>query len=116
MRALTLRLGPENRVRLQLLAQCARDKGTLVRFLCYTGLRWGEAVALHVRDIDQYKRRISVVENAVRVGGMIIVGTPKSHHARRAPVPTFLMTELVAIMRDRKGEALVFGDGVRHLN
>lgn len=61
----------------ELLAQCAKDKGTLVRFLCYTGLRWGEVVALHVRDVDQYKRRISVVENAVRVGGKIIVGTPK---------------------------------------
>lgn len=100
----------------ELLAQCAKDRGTLVRFLCYTGLRWGEAVALHVRDVDQYKRRISVVENAVRVGGKIIVGTPKSHHARRVPVPSFLMAELVAMTRDRKGEALVFGDGVRHLN
>lgn len=100
----------------ELLAQCAKDKGTLVRFLCYTGLRWGEAVALHVRDVDQYKRRISVVENAVRVGGRIIVGTPKSHHARRVPVPTFLMAELIAMTRDRKGDALVFGDGVRFLN
>lgn len=99
----------------ELLAQCARDKGTLVRFLCYTGLRWGEAVALRVREVDQMKRRVSVVENAVRVGGKIIVGTPKSHHARRVPVPAFLAYELAVLSRGRAGGDLVFGDGKQHL-
>ena len=38
----------------ELLARCANDNGTLVRFLAYTGLRWGEAVALHVREIGLF--------------------------------------------------------------
>jgi integrase len=100
----------------ELLAQCANDKGALVRFLAYTGLRWGEAVALHVRDVDFGRRRVSVVENAVRVGGRIIVGTPKSHHARRVPIPPFLAGELAEQCRGKSASALVFGDGVHHLN
>ena len=100
----------------ELLAQCAKEKGSLVRFLCYTGLRWGEAVALHVRDVDFDRRRVSVVENAVRVGGRIIVGTPKSHHARRVPIPTFLAMELAEVCRGRGAGALLFGDGLRYLN
>jgi integrase len=100
----------------ELLARSANDKGTLVRFLSYTGLRWGEAVALHVREIDFGRRRVSVVENAVRVGGRIIVGTPKSHHARRVPIPPFLAAELAELARGRSAGALIFGDGVHHLN
>lgn len=100
----------------ELLARCANDKGTLVRFLAYTGLRWGEAVALHVREVDFGRRRVSVVENAVRVGGRIIVGTPKSHHARRVPIPPFLAAELAELVRGRSAGALVFGDGEHHLN
>ncbi len=100
----------------ELLASSAKDKGVLVRLLCYTGLRWGEAIALHVRDVEFDRRRVSVIENAVRVGGRIIVGTPKSHHARRVPIPTFLMEELAELTRERGAAALVFGDGVHHLN
>lgn len=100
----------------ELLARSANDKGTLVRFLAYTGLRWGEAVALHVREVDFGRRRVSVVENAVRVGGRIIVGTPKSDRARRVPIPPFLAAELAELVRGRSAGALVFGDGVRHLN
>ena len=61
------------------------------------------------------KRRVSVVENAVRVGGKIIVGTPKSHHARRVPVPAFLAYELAVLNRGRVGGDLVFGDGKQYL-
>ncbi|GAA4736391.1 site-specific integrase [Amnibacterium soli] len=100
----------------EMLARYANDKGTLVRFLAYTGLRWGEAVALHVRDVDFGRRRVSVVENAVRVGGRIIVGTPKSHHARRVPIPPFLAAELAERCRGKSSSALVFGDGIHHLN
>ena len=36
--------------------------------LAYTGLRWGEAVGLRVRDLDMLRRRATVSENAVQVG------------------------------------------------
>jgi integrase len=89
-------------------------QGTLVRFLACTGLRWGEVVALHVREVDS-RRRVSIVEKPMPVGGRI-VGTPKPHHARRVPIPPFLAGELAEQCRGKSASALVFGDGVRHLN
>lgn len=69
------------------LATESRDHGTLVRLLAYTGLRWGEAVALRIDNIDIERRRLQVDENAVMVGGDIVVGTPKTHKRRSCPVP-----------------------------
>ena len=83
----------------ELLARGAGEKGALVRFLCYTGLRWGEATALLVRDLDLSGGRVTVVENAVRVNGRIVVGTPKSHPARAVPIPPFLIEELRTSVR-----------------
>ncbi|WP_375406804.1 tyrosine-type recombinase/integrase [uncultured Amnibacterium sp.] len=40
----------------------------------------------------------------------------KSHHARRVPIPPFLAAELAEQIRGRSAGALVFGDGVHHLN
>ena len=42
--------------------------GALVLTLAYTGLRWGEAVGMRVRDLDMLRHRAAVVENAVQVG------------------------------------------------
>ncbi|TAJ48955.1 MAG: site-specific integrase [Herbiconiux sp.] len=99
----------------ELLASSANDRGTLVRFLAYTGLRWGEATALRVRDLDTLRRRANVRENAVRVRGRIIVGTPKSHEARSVPYPAFLSESLAQLCEGKRFDQLVFGDGVNHL-
>lgn len=42
------------------LADECGDSRTLVLFLAYTGLRWGEAAALRVRDVDFTRRRVEV--------------------------------------------------------
>lgn len=97
------------------LAGLTDEHGTLVRFLAYTGLRWGEATALRVRDMDFLRRRAAVSENAVRVGGQIVVGTPKTHHARSVPWPEFLSTELARLCEGKARDALVFGNGLSHL-
>jgi integrase len=99
----------------EVLARCAGGKDTLVRFLCYTGLRWGEATALRVRDLDLARGRVTVAENAVRVNGHIIVGTPKSHHSRSVPVPLFLIGELEERCAGRSENELVFGNGGAYL-
>lgn len=101
---------------IKLLARSANGKGTLVRFLAYTGPRCGEAFALQVRDVDFGQRRVSFIENAVRVGDCIVVGTPKPHHTRRVPILPFPATELAEQVRGRSAGSLVFGDDVRHLN
>jgi len=43
--------------------------GSLVLLLGTAGMRWGEAAALRVGDIDCLKRRVTLHENAVTVGG-----------------------------------------------
>ncbi|CAN5180400.1 site-specific integrase [soil metagenome] len=95
----------------QLLANESRSNGTLVTFLSYTGLRWGEAVGLRVRSVDFARRRILVRANAVNVRGEIIPGTPKSHESRSVPFPAFLEDSLRDLCRDKDGAELVFGNG-----
>lgn len=97
------------------LATESKDKATLVRTLAYTGLRWGEATGLRVRDVDQVRHRFNVTLNAVDVGGRIIVGTPKTHASRSVPYPEFLYSEISTAAAEKPLDALLFGDGLDHL-
>lgn len=94
----------------ELLALSARDPA-LVRFLAYTGLRWGEATGLRVRHLDLARRRARIEENAVLVGNTVLIGTPKSHRHRSIPIPRFLIDTLALRARTRGQDAYVFGDG-----
>jgi integrase len=87
----------------------------VVYFLAYTGLRWGEATGLRVRDVDTARRRFRVHENAVLVNGHLHTGTPKSHAVRSVPYPEFLAPSLQASMLGKSPDELVFGDGTNHL-
>lgn len=80
----------------------------LVLLLGYTGLRWGEAVGLRVRDVDFTRRRINVERNAVEVGSRIDVGTPKSHKKRTVPFPAFLDPMLAGHTQGKGSEDLMF--------
>ena len=51
------------------LSAAARPWRVFVLLLGYTGLRWGEATALRVRDIDLGRRRIDVRRAFSDVGG-----------------------------------------------
>lgn len=101
-------------VQVEALANEARSHGTLVRLLAYTGLRWGEAVALRVDSVDPVRRRLQIDENAVMVGGDLIVGTPKTHKRRSVPFPAFLVEPLNELCAGKPSRALVFGDGEIH--
>ncbi len=92
----------------QRLARAAGDRRTLVLVLAYTGIRWAEATALRVSDLDFPQRRLHVVMNAVEVHGEIHVGTPKSNRARVVPVPAFVMEDLRRLTDGRTGKELVF--------
>ncbi|KAA8939262.1 site-specific integrase, partial [Mycobacterium sp.] len=87
----------------------------LVLTLAYCGLRWGEAVALRVRDVEFLRRRLNVSENAVQIDSHHVVGPTKGREARSVPVPAFVLNELAAQCQGRGPDALVFGDGVRYL-
>lgn len=76
--------------------------------LAYTGLRWGEATALRVCDIDFDRRRIDVRRAFSDVGGRIVLGTPKSHQFRTVPIPRFVAVELAAAVEGKRPDELVF--------
>ncbi|GAA2533230.1 hypothetical protein GCM10009860_11600 [Microbacterium mitrae] len=88
---------------------------TLVLFLAYTGLRWGEATALRVKHVDALRRRVNVEENAVMVGAVVHVGTPKTHETRSVPYPAFLALQIAKLCEGKSRDDLVFGDGLTHM-
>lgn len=111
---------PKSRVYLthaqvELLALSADDKDSLIRLLAYTGLRWGEAIGIRVGKVDFLRRRVQIDENAVRVGGRIVVGTPKTHERRSVPFPIFLAEPLSALSLGKSRDDLIFGNGAIHL-
>jgi integrase len=82
---------------------------TLVFVLGYCGLRFGEATALRVSDVDVTTRRIRVRRSVtyVRKTGLV-EGPTKNHTARTVPVPAFLARLLETEIADQDGGALVF--------
>lgn len=70
---------------------------TLVRFLAYTGLRWGEVTALRVRNVDTAKRRLTIREAVAEVNGKHILGSVKSHERRIVAYPDFLDPEIAQV-------------------
>lgn len=80
----------------------------LVLVLAYCGLRWGEATALKVKHLDMLRRRFMIEENAVQVGSVIEVGTPKNHKKRTVPFPKFLAERLAEQCAGKGREDLVF--------
>lgn len=98
------------------LAEESGQHRTLVYLLAYCGLRWGEAIALRVHDIDFLRRRISIHESATQVGAHHEVGPTKSWETRSVPVPQFVIDELSAQCTSKARGDLVFpGNDGRYL-
>lgn len=91
------------------LADAVERDGTVVRFLAYTGLRWGEMAALRVQDFDMLRRRVNV-SRAVTESGGLQWSTPKTWERRSVPFPAALANELAALMVDKSRDDLVFQD------
>ena len=70
------------------------DAGAVVFFLAWSGLRWGEAVALRWEGVDTERRRVEVKASATEVSGRLEWGTPKTHETRTVIVPRFVMDRL----------------------
>jgi integrase len=82
---------------------------TLVLVLGYCGLRFGEATALRVANLDLKARRIRVSRSVtyVRKTGLV-EGETKNHTSRTVPVPMFLARLLETEIADKDGSTLVF--------
>ncbi|WP_224760539.1 site-specific integrase [Salinibacterium sp. ZJ450] len=77
----------------------------LIRFLAYTGLRWGEATALRVRNIDVARRRVNIREAVAEVNGKHILGGVKSHERRTVAFPDFLDADVAAACTGKTHDA-----------
>jgi integrase len=82
---------------------------TLILLLGYCGLRFGEAAALRVADVDVAARRIRVIRSVTYVRKIgLVEGPTKNHGSRTVPVPAFLAKLLMTEMNGREKRALVF--------
>jgi integrase len=90
------------------LADESGEYRALLLTLAYTSIRWGEAIALRVRDVEFLRRRLSVHENAVQLGVDHAVGTTKGRVARSVPAPEFVLDALSVQCRDKGPVDLVF--------
>lgn len=92
------------------LADESGDVGAMVRFLAYTGLRFGECIALRVADVDTVRRRVVVSKSITHVQrrGHVEGGT-KTHQRRAVPIlTTALNNELAALVADRDPSEYLF--------
>jgi integrase len=81
---------------------------TVILFLAYTGLRWGEMAALKVGSFDMLRRRVNIAEAVAEVRGQLVWDTPKSHERRSVPFPAFLAEPLAVLMQGRGRDDLMF--------
>jgi len=79
-----------------------------VRFLAYTGLRWGEETGLTVADVEVSRRRLNISSNAVIVNGHVIVGAPKTHERCTVVHSTFLDAAVAHAVMLKRPDELIF--------
>lgn len=82
----------------------------LTLLLGYTGLRWGEAVALQASAVDYQRRRLHVHRTYGEAGGSTYAETPKDHEARWVPFPPFLADELRKLTEGKASGADLFSN------
>ena len=94
-----------------LVVEC-EPYGLAVRFLAYTGLRWGEMAALRVRDVDPLRRRMHIARSVTEDNGRLIFDTTKTGEERTVPLPPFLAEQVAAAAAGKGPDDLVF-EGTR---
>jgi integrase len=90
------------------LADESKRYRSLVLLLGVGGLRWGEAAALRVSDVDFLRRRIELHRNAVQVGTKVIVGTLKSNQNRTIVLPKFVIDALAVTAKGKDRDDLLW--------
>ena len=89
---------------------------SLVLLLGVGGLRWGEAAALRVSDIDFLRRRVELHRNAVMVGRQTFVGTLKSNKNRTVVLPAFVIDALAQTAEGKGRDELLWPSADRLLS
>lgn len=88
-----------------------RDR-TLVLLLAWTGLRFGEAIALRRADVLLPRPRLSVSRSVSEVAGTRYIKGTKTHETRKVAMPPFVSGIVASYMRDLVGgrDSLLFPD------
>jgi integrase len=90
------------------LANEAGRYRSLVLLLGVGGLRWGEAAALRVSDVDFLRRRVELTRNAVAVSGTTVVGTLKGGKDRTVALPAFVIDAIAESCQGRGRDDLIW--------
>ena len=91
----------------RLVDECG-DQGDLIYLLGTSGVRFGEAVALRVKDVDFLRRRINIARNAVTVKQDVIIGTPKTGEERTVAVAEDVLAALSVRCRGKSRNDLLW--------
>ena len=100
-------------VQLEALVEQSGDMGDLVALLGTTGLRYGEATALRVGDVDFLRRRVRVERNVRHTKDGPVYGTPKSGERRTVAITAWVAEKLERRTRGKAKDDLLWtaGDG-----
>jgi integrase len=88
------------------LAECT-EPSLLTLVMGYCGLRFGEAIALRAKDVQNHTTTVRASVTKVAGKGHV-EDTTKTHRTRWVPVPAFFWGELSNRAGSRKPDALVF--------
>lgn len=96
----------------ELVKQCG-DMGDLVALLGTSGLRYGEATALRVGDVDFLRRRVRVERNVRMMKDGPVYGTPKTGERRTVAITAWVAGLLERRTRGKAKDDLLWaaGDG-----
>lgn len=90
------------------LAKACGTDGLVVRFLAYTGLRWGEMAALTLGAVDLKRKRLDIDRTVSEADGRLIWKAPKDYERRSVPFPDFIADELAPLLSGKVGDDLLF--------
>lgn len=90
------------------VADAARWRKPIVLTLGLCGMRWGELVALRVRDVDLERGRMHIRGSATQVRGKVIYGDTKGGESRVVMFPDALRPLLKEQMEGREPDDLLF--------
>lgn len=90
------------------LARNCQGYEVLIWTLGVCGLRWSEATALEVRDLDFTRHRLTISKAYTTVAGKVDIGTTKTGRSRWVPVPATLETMLRGLVAGKDPCDLVF--------
>lgn len=93
---------------LNMLADEAGEYRSLVLLLGIGGLRWGEAVALKVSDIDFLRRRIRLHSSITKTEKGFAAGTLKSNKNRMVVLPPFVADALAVTCEGKARDDLLW--------